>query len=61
MRPGKNVEVEASQEHDRVVGVLLKQYGVTGEGVPWKVGAVVARLDGREEGRRCRKQWDLYA
>ena len=51
MRPGEEVEVEARKGHDGIVGVLLEAHGDFGEGVPREdETAVVAGLDGREEG-----------
>ena len=47
--PGQKVEVEACDGHDGIIGILLVYDGEGSEGVPWEVGAVVARFDGFEE------------
>ena len=55
MRPGKEIEVEARDGHDGIVGVLLEADGELGECVPGEdETAVVAGLDGGEEGWSAR-------
>ena len=49
MQPGKEVEVETSDTHDRVVCVFLIRNGKGGDGIPNVGKVVVARVDGFEE------------
>ena len=49
VQPGEEVEVEARDSHDGVVGVFLESDGDLGGAVPDEVEVVVAGADGLEE------------
>jgi len=50
VQPGEEVEVEAGDAHDGVVGVVLVLHGPVGGAVPVVGEVVVAGVEGVEEG-----------
>ena len=59
MQPGEEVEVKASNGHDRVVGVFLVGDEEVGRGVPDEGEVVEGREDGFEVGGGCGEKRDV--
>lgn len=59
MQPREEVEVEARDAHDRVVGVLLEGYKEVGSGVPDEGEVVVGRVKAPEERGRGGEDRDV--
>jgi hypothetical protein len=60
VQPREQVEVEASDAHNRIVGVPLVRHHKIGYGVPHKSEIVVIRgTDGPEEGGTCGEEGNI--